>query len=77
LFVGCGHSSDCVQPIQSRRISHEENNNGYQCGAGRALRSCWTGVGMDTHLIVIPYDSLNLVDNKIVLPGGTKDTLAS
>jgi len=32
---------------------------------------------MDTHLIVIPYDSLNLVDNKIVLPGGTKDTLAS
>ena len=32
-------------------------------------------LGMDTHLVVIPYDSLNLVDNKIVLPGGTKDTL--
>ena len=32
-------------------------------------------LGMDTHLIVVPYDSLNLVDNKIVLPGGTKDTL--
>jgi hypothetical protein len=32
-------------------------------------------LGMDTHLIVIPYDSLNLLDNKIVLPGGTKDTL--
>ena len=32
-------------------------------------------IGMDTHLIVVPYDSLNLVDNKIVLPGGTKDSL--
>jgi hypothetical protein len=32
-------------------------------------------LGMDTHLIVVPYDSLNLVDNKIVLPGGSKDTL--
>jgi hypothetical protein len=28
---------------------------------------------MDTHLIVVPYDSLNLVDNKIVRPGGSKD----
>jgi hypothetical protein len=26
-------------------------------------------------LVVVPYDSLNLVDNKIVLRGGTKDTL--
>jgi PRC-barrel domain len=32
-------------------------------------------LGMDTHLVVVPYDSLKLVDNKIVLPGGTKDTL--
>jgi hypothetical protein len=32
-------------------------------------------LGMDTHLIVVPYDSLSLGDNKIVLPGGTKDTL--
>ena len=32
-------------------------------------------LGMDSHLIVVPYDSLNLIDNKIVLPGGTKDTL--
>jgi hypothetical protein len=31
-----------------------------------------TGV---THLVVVPYDSLTLVENKIVLPGGTKDTL--
>ena len=30
---------------------------------------------MDSHLVVVPYDSLNLVDNKIVLRGGTKDTL--
>jgi sporulation protein YlmC with PRC-barrel domain len=32
-------------------------------------------LGIDTHLVVVPYDSLKLVDNKIVLPGGTKDTL--
>ncbi len=32
-------------------------------------------LGMDTHLVVVPYASLKLVDNKIVLPGGTKDTL--
>jgi PRC-barrel domain len=32
-------------------------------------------LGMDSHLIVVPYDSLNLNDNKIVLPGGTKDSL--
>ena len=32
-------------------------------------------LGMDTHLVVVPYDSLKLVDNRIVLPGGTKHTL--
>jgi hypothetical protein len=32
-------------------------------------------LGMDSHLVVVPYDSLNLVDNKIVMRGGTKDTL--
>ena len=32
-------------------------------------------LGMDTRLVVVPYDSLTLVDNKIVLSGGTKDTL--
>ena len=32
-------------------------------------------LGMDSHLIVVPYDSLNLIDNKIVLPGGIKDSL--
>jgi hypothetical protein len=32
-------------------------------------------LGMDTHMVVVPYDSLKLVDNKVVLPGGTKDML--
>ena len=27
------------------------------------------------HLVVVPYDSLKLVENKIVLTGGTKETL--
>ena len=32
-------------------------------------------LGMDSRLVVVPYDNLTLVDNKIVLPGGTKDKL--
>lgn len=32
-------------------------------------------LGMGTHLVVVPYDSLKLGDNKVVLPGGTKDAL--
>jgi sporulation protein YlmC with PRC-barrel domain len=32
-------------------------------------------LGMDSHYVVVPYDSLKLVDNKVVLPGGTKDML--
>ena len=32
-------------------------------------------LGMDSHLVVVPYDNLKLVDNKVVLPGGTKDML--
>jgi PRC-barrel domain len=32
-------------------------------------------LGMGTHLVVIRYDSLKFADNKIVLPGGSKDGL--
>jgi hypothetical protein len=32
-------------------------------------------LGMGSHMVVVPYESLTLVDNKIVLPGGTKDML--
>jgi sporulation protein YlmC with PRC-barrel domain len=32
-------------------------------------------LGMDSHYVVVPYDSLKLLDNKVVLPGGTKDML--
>jgi len=32
-------------------------------------------LGMGTHLVVVRYDSLKFADDKIVLPGGTKDTL--
>jgi hypothetical protein len=30
---------------------------------------------MGTHKVVVRYDSLQFADNKIVLPGGTKDGL--
>jgi hypothetical protein len=30
---------------------------------------------MGSHMVVVPYDNLKLVDNKVVLPGGTKDML--
>ena len=32
-------------------------------------------LGMGSHMIVVRYDSLKFADNKIVLPGGTKDGL--
>ena len=32
-------------------------------------------LGMGTHLVIVRYDSLRFKDNKIVLPGGTKDGL--
>jgi hypothetical protein len=32
-------------------------------------------LGMGTHMVVVRYDSLKFEDNKIVLPGGTKDGL--
>jgi hypothetical protein len=32
-------------------------------------------LGMGTHMVVVRYDSLTFEDNKIVLPGGTKDGL--
>ena len=32
-------------------------------------------LGMDGRYVVVPYDRLKLVDNKVALPGGTKDML--
>jgi len=32
-------------------------------------------LGMGTHMVVVPYDSLKFADNKVVLPGGSKDGL--
>jgi sporulation protein YlmC with PRC-barrel domain len=32
-------------------------------------------LGMGTRLVVVPYETLKLVDKKVVLPGGTKEGL--
>jgi hypothetical protein len=32
-------------------------------------------LGMDSHLVVVPYDSLKFGDKKVILPGGTKEGL--
>jgi hypothetical protein len=32
-------------------------------------------LGMGTHLVVVPYDTLTFADNKVTLPGGTKEGL--
>jgi hypothetical protein len=32
-------------------------------------------LGMGTHMVVVRYDTLKFADNKIVLPGGSKDGL--
>ena len=32
-------------------------------------------LGMGTHLVVVPYETLKFVDKKVILSGGTKDGL--
>jgi PRC-barrel domain protein len=32
-------------------------------------------LGMNTHLVVVPYDTLKFTGNKVTLPGGTKEGL--
>ena len=32
-------------------------------------------LGMGSHLVAVPYDSLKLVDKRLMLPGGTKESL--
>jgi hypothetical protein len=32
-------------------------------------------LGVGTQLVVVPYDSLKFADNKVILPGGTKEGL--
>jgi sporulation protein YlmC with PRC-barrel domain len=32
-------------------------------------------LGMGTHLVVVPYDTLKFADKKVTLPGGTKEGL--
>jgi hypothetical protein len=32
-------------------------------------------LSLGAHLVVVPYDSLKLIENKVVLPGGTKEML--
>jgi hypothetical protein len=32
-------------------------------------------LGMGSHLVAVPYDSLKFIDKKFVLPGGTKEGL--
>lgn len=32
-------------------------------------------LGMGTHLVVVPYDSLKPFNNKVMLPGGSKEGL--
>ena len=32
-------------------------------------------LGIGTHMVIVRYDSLKFADNKVVLPGGTKDGL--
>jgi hypothetical protein len=33
-------------------------------------------LGMGTHLVAVPYETLKSTDDKIVLPGGTKNSLS-
>jgi len=43
--------------------------------AGTAVLSVGGFLGMGTRLVVVPYDTLKFVDQKVILPGGTKEGL--
>jgi hypothetical protein len=32
-------------------------------------------LGVGTHLVVVPYETLKFADKKVILPGGTKESL--
>ena len=40
-----------------------------------AVLSVGGALGMGTRYVVVPFTSLKIVDNKMILPGGTKDAL--
>ncbi len=40
-----------------------------------AILSIGGFLGVGSHLVAVPFDNLKLVDKKLVLPGGTKDSL--
>jgi hypothetical protein len=40
-----------------------------------AVLSIGAFLGMGSHLVAVPYDSLKLVDKRLMLPGGTKESL--
>jgi PRC-barrel domain len=40
-----------------------------------AILSVGGFLGIGSHLVVVPYESLKFADKKIVLPGGSKDSL--
>ena len=61
-------SSDSIGKIDDVIISSDGK-------APYAILSVGGFLGMGTRVIAIPYESLRFADNKIMLPGATKDSL--
>ena len=61
-------ANETIGEINDLLVSHDGK-------APFAVLSIGGFLGMGSHLVVVPYDNLKLVDNKVLLPGGTKDEL--
>jgi len=62
------HESETIGKIDDLLVTRDGNEP-------YAILSIGGFLGMGTHMVVVRYDSLQFADNKIVLPGGTKDGL--
>ena len=63
------HDNDTIGKIDDLIVDPDDNKSAF------VIVSVGGFLGMGTHLIAIPYDALRITDNKIMLPGATKEQL--
>jgi hypothetical protein len=60
-------ANETIGKIDDLLVSSDEKDPFAVLSVGRFL-------GMGSHLVAVPYDSLKFIDKKLVLPGGTKES---
>jgi sporulation protein YlmC with PRC-barrel domain len=62
-------ASDTIGKLDDIIVSANDNKSAF------AILSVGGWLGMGTHLVAFPFDSLKITNHKIMLPGATKDGL--